>query len=604
MHENKNLYHWVGVVLCLLCMMLSTAASGAATQNLHDFLQDEGYDTTDAQVMQSVHEVGESAEALGVEITVEGLLYDGETLLMGWRTENKTPDELALVQYIEVTAGGQVLDADADHPLSSWIPHYMSRNVHDDPNNNLMGRFIIEHARRYGLAGEVAFVAKFAVQRPIKPLALYDPDGLTRDVEDAAMLDNKAMLDALASQGIPIVESMEEAKALMAQGTVLVAYGGDPLYLSDGEFVSSSIGDLAADDCEQEAFEIAFTVDLGEQKPPITEMEFVRDVLAPIAKETDADTWSRNRVSEILGLAWEQGIELPYQDAMQLMDDEETVYKETLIRLFLKQAWGLYQASWSIEDQAWCNALMLELGLVEVRSYLLPEGDDVSVDKAIAIAQACIFSEYDADAPLSDADVYRQLMTLRPDGADRIWWVAYEARDLAHDGYTVTMTSGGDVLKHSITKGIMDAENPPEPIAIMDRFLYVYGEQSQWDMQLWIDLSDMLRKAEGHMPLAMACYAQQAYALPNDAALTKEDAIRTALGALLVGDIKPWNATAVYLMDGDVAIWKVAVPRTGLGAYQVEMDAYTGEVRDLRGTEEATPLHEGFVLRSVWEAQG
>lgn len=250
------------LAICLTLCLLSSAAFAAATQSLEDFLLDEGIDMADAQARAHVLAIGDAKRALDVEITLEGLYFDGTKLLIGWRTENLTPQKPALVLYTEVQADGVPLRADADHPVSSWWPAMFGLFVAGDPINSLMGRFIIEDAAACDLSGTVEFSAYFVVKRPTKPVVVTDPEIHIPYDHEGTETDRQAMLEAMQAYGVTVADADDtDIQAWREKGYLVVNRFGEHFPQNGAEGVSALTGADLPDTADEEIV-LTFQVDL------------------------------------------------------------------------------------------------------------------------------------------------------------------------------------------------------------------------------------------------------------------------------------------------------------------------------------------------------
>lgn len=250
----------IWMTLCLLS--LSVFALAAPSQNLMDYLADEGIDTSDESAMAHVYTVGDAKEALGVALTLEGMYFDGESLYIGWRTENLRPEEPVLVLYTDVTINGESIRADADHPVSYWWPRMFGLFVAGDPINNLMGRFLVEDTSDYDLQGEAEVSAHFTVMRPTKPLVIIDPEiHVPYDIEDMET-DRLAMIEAMQAYGVTIAEPEDtDVAAWQDKGYQVVNRNGEH-YLADESEGRAALTGADFPDVETEDVVLSFTVDL------------------------------------------------------------------------------------------------------------------------------------------------------------------------------------------------------------------------------------------------------------------------------------------------------------------------------------------------------
>ncbi|HPF88829.1 MAG TPA: hypothetical protein PK537_12340 [Candidatus Limiplasma sp.] len=224
----------IGFWLCLAAALLLTvgAASAAPAQSFEALLGEYGLDAADAQVQTHCMTVEESTEAMGARISVEGVYFDGERLLIGWRTNNLAPEQPVLVLYTDVRIGGVSLgnEAYADYPISAWWPQVFGLSVTGDPINDLMDAYDLEQAQDYDLQGTQEVSVYFTVKRPIKPLVVVDADVLTPCADADAETDRQSMLAAMDDCGVSIALSDElDAQTWMDKGYLVVNQGGELL---------------------------------------------------------------------------------------------------------------------------------------------------------------------------------------------------------------------------------------------------------------------------------------------------------------------------------------------------------------------------------------
>lgn len=250
-------------IMTLICTLFMVSHSFAEpTQDLWDFLADEGFDTSDSQIRSHVFAVEQTQEALDVALTMEGLLYDGEHFILGWRTENLRPESPALVLYTEVTVNGATIQAYADHPVASWWPAMFGLFVAGDPINNLMGRFRVEDAHAYGWQGEVEVVAHFIVKRPTKPMVVVDPKIHEVYENEGTELDRQAMIHAMQSHGVTIAGLNDMDVAAWQDNGFLVVNQYGEHFLEDGSISSSALKGTDLPDAETKEVKISFRVNL------------------------------------------------------------------------------------------------------------------------------------------------------------------------------------------------------------------------------------------------------------------------------------------------------------------------------------------------------
>lgn len=179
--------------------------------------------------------------------------------------------------------------------------------------------------------------------------------------------------------------------------------------------------------------------------------EFVQQVVAPIAQEDASDKWTREQAQAIIRQATENGLRLP-DDALARLEKADSVYKEELMRAFAKIELGFYPASWSLEDQAWYDELLVRCGLRENRSRFLPEPGEISEEKALQTAIQYIHDAFSFEGNVTDAEVYKRYIQymLSEDVAGnptKVWDIEYESVVADMPSFYICITPDGTVIK-------------------------------------------------------------------------------------------------------------------------------------------------------------
>lgn len=344
--------------------------------------------------------------------------------------------------------------------------------------------------------------------------------------------------------------------------------------------------------------------------------EFVQEVMVPKAQESQMESWTEDEVREILRVAEENGLQLTEEQKTQLLD-RGGYYKEELMRIFVKLDLGDQPSTWSIEDQAWYSQMLIDIGLNTESSTALPEEGEATETETLAVVQARIH-ETDPNAPLMDETIYRRhttyLWTPVDDGTlVKQWNVEYEPLDLIHAKYRFVLDTQANILREWTEPGIANMEDVPRPEALRYRFEELYGNFYGWEMEAWVEFQDLLRQAVAVHGVewddSLAFISLSTFALPDANALAKDAAIDRAVMEVMAQEnvqadsLKQSEAYAVYLSDEDSPVWKTTIPTALQGDYLVEINALTGEVRNLHfAATGSSRIARHFMLESVYRA--
>jgi len=249
-------------VLALVVLLQVSAALAAPTQTFADMLADMGLNPTDKQVQSHVLPLTQREQALGVELSLEGLYFDGQRFLLGWKTNNTKPKSPALVQYTQLTVDGVPISADADYPIALWWPQAFGLFITGDPINNLMDYFDTRDAADDQLHGTREVIAYFTVKRPIKPLVVVDGEINTPYQDQDTETDRQSMLAAMKDCGVTIAQPGDmDVKTWQARGyEVINQYGDLANDLSNDTNVEALNGDGWLD-ADTATVTLRFTVD-------------------------------------------------------------------------------------------------------------------------------------------------------------------------------------------------------------------------------------------------------------------------------------------------------------------------------------------------------
>ena len=175
--------------------------------------------------------------------------------------------------------------------------------------------------------------------------------------------------------------------------------------------------------------------------------DFVNQFLAPMSSETAEECWSEAELSQIFTLAEENGVEIT-DEIRAAMESNDPVYKEELLRLFMKIDLGYYPAAWPLEEQAWYDELLVKYGLTEERTRFLPTEGEISQKEALNIACEYILDKWSVDVKQGEFILYQQYMLSEDETGKHIkmWDIEYESADGTI--YVVCLRSDGSVIEN------------------------------------------------------------------------------------------------------------------------------------------------------------
>lgn len=322
--------------------------------------------------------------------------------------------------------------------------------------------------------------------------------------------------------------------------------------------------------------------------------DFVEQVLAPKAVENQSEIWTRAELDELKRIAQENGLPITEQ-LEKAFDRPEGYFKQEVIHAVLRDALGFHYSTWSVEDQAWHENILVKTGLKDFTWATVPQPGDVSLKDAQEIAEKYIADAWAPEPDLMNPEIYRhhqQFQNFKENQHQqgRRWYLEFEALDLSHDGYSFTIESTGKVAEANRRPGM--GKEDPTAYQVFDRYENVSGNMAHWSAETWLSFQRDLKRAvnahgDGGM-ISSSLYLSQEYALPTPDMITKEAAIQLAKevsGA--PGQDHIDRANAVLLADEGTPVWKVSLPHAIEGPikrvlpFLVEINALNGEVRNV-----------------------
>jgi hypothetical protein len=311
--------------------------------------------------------------------------------------------------------------------------------------------------------------------------------------------------------------------------------------------------------------------------------DFVDQIMAPKAAETDSFSFTKEEIDEILRIAAENNLVLSDEDMYRLNHLDESGYdKEELMRRFVKTEYGFYPDAWPIEVQHWYEQMLIAAGLQEgPQVNVLPEGDERTQDEILKIVQDFIHEKYDPNVNLEDPEKYQRFMTYREfqlgEGMKyRQWNLNYEALDLYGTDYCLVLDSAGNIKNEYTVDGIFGASYLTHGQYIFDRFMRVYGDQYgfiNWDSEMLLQYQEAMRRRltmEEYAPFLDREYPilNMTYLIPDDTMISKEAAIekaKEACGSLDYETLYSNSAVAVLMEASGKPVWKVTLQLHGGG---------------------------------------
>ena len=270
--------------------------------------------------------------------------------------------------------------------------------------------------------------------------------------------------------------------------------------------------------------------------------DFVNQFLAPMSSETEEEQWSEAELSQILTLAEENGVEIT-DEIRAAMEADDPVYKEELLRLFMKIDLGYYPATWPLEEQAWYDELLVKYGLAEERTRFLPEDGEIGQEEALDIVRKYILDKWGADVTQVEYTLYQQYMLSEDENgvAIKMWDIEFELADGTI--YVVCLRPDGSVIENEFTTYIHrpEVDTSTDDTQVSDD-IWVLAERMQDDSFYTVDtlahfrsdytpLIEAAGESKDTIVVVMRLLLDIPYAEPKDTDLTPDRAFALATDA-------------------------------------------------------------------------
>lgn len=332
--------------------------------------------------------------------------------------------------------------------------------------------------------------------------------------------------------------------------------------------------------------------------------DFTQTVVSPIASQSDSDVFTPEEIDRILRFAADNNITLD-QEWMDTLNRGEGYYKEELMRALVKTELGFYPGQWSLEDQNWYDQMLVDCGLKDRVSSLVPGEGDFTQDEVIQMALDAFAQGLAVESDLTDTSNYTRWMTLSlyqdsPYRKMKIWSVDYEELN-SDKTYSFSMLDNGLITNLQVYGSSTKIyESALSRAGLAKEFKQVFGENPiDWSMEELEALHNAVTLAEGEniADEGMRAISETHYVIPGliytylDEEEVKQTA-RTACGA--DESLTPY---VIYIGDDPSNMhWKISFrDRDNQFVSYAEIDGKRGEV-EWEGTYENKPWYAPLVL--------
>lgn len=296
--------------------------------------------------------------------------------------------------------------------------------------------------------------------------------------------------------------------------------------------------------------------------------DFTKQVVAPMAMETESESFTADEVGEIIRLAEENGLSVP-QQLKEHWARWGSEYKEELMRALVKTELGFYPGSWSLEDQHWYNEMLVECGLSKGITNLLPGENDFTEEKVLYMANTLFREKLGLTGDINDPAQFQRYLTfgldLLPEGRQlKQWSVGYEDLKtgtqydfLMLDNGLITRASRYDAVSGDVYQSALTEED------IVASFRQHFGKNPlQWHMEVLEQFYHSFAMCDHALQASdpgIRYVGQTPYLMPGShyTYMTEEEAVQLARKACKLDESLP--AYVIYFGDDPGNMhWKIS----------------------------------------------
>ena len=278
--------------------------------------------------------------------------------------------------------------------------------------------------------------------------------------------------------------------------------------------------------------------------------DFVNQYLAPMSQQTEDEKWTDEEMKQILMLAEENGVEIT-EGIREALESSDPVYKEELLRMFMKIDLGFYPATWPLEEQAWYDELLYKYGMKEEITRFLPIEGEISEQEALDIAEKYVLENWSVDISKGQYTRYVQYMLSQDDESGAVnkrWDIEYEAEDGTM--YVLCLTPEGLVIedvfstyvhkpRNVVTEKKEDVDDDVWELArlMMDDRFYTVETLARFQKD-YAELIEAVASSNDQQVILMRLLLEIPYAEPRETDISPEEAFVAAQEAARIAG---WN---------------------------------------------------------------
>ena len=340
----------------------------------------------------------------------------------------------------------------------------------------------------------------------------------------------------------------------------------------------------------------------------LTPKEVVEQVAVPTAQSNMQENYTYEDLKKLISILNENGITLDEGSTlMQAFHAGKGYWEKDTIDEICYSAFGRNQGVWTLEQKHWYGEIMAAIGVWGRNIWLLPEGEEISLSEARALAVKTLKDAYDAELPTESNDDWEVYETF-----ELVWQPETDSFPRENAQWTVWFSRcNGGSLSYDVTfdrfgqnavpwrASFLEKINTKNWGTVMDDLEEREGTCTQWPLETWAEFGNLISGMEMKDQNGWL-YQHAGYRLPPEGAVSAEEAFGIAREKT---GVSGWiGESIICCMDHDRPIYKIC-QRVFLDGTQnggrydhvwcVEIDCMTGEALDMREytyTPDSSPM--------------
>lgn len=310
--------------------------------------------------------------------------------------------------------------------------------------------------------------------------------------------------------------------------------------------------------------------------PELSIYQLIEDYAVPIVRAAGKGNVSAEDMQSLIDKAEANGYQFSEELHRQfaVCRVKGNCDKAFLLTALARAGLGEREFLWSLEDQSWLDDIFVSLGLRSSKEYGIPTSSQYTQEQIEDIAWNELTKDWENErcAMLKDASIYRHGVqyVLGSGYADGYWLITYEPLEMDKLIHIVGVSNSGERVRDET---IIEVKEDVNMDALRRRFILMYGEQENWDQEVWQNFQVYAIASSSVFSKDFLCiYFTFFPDLPENAVEEQQRAIQLALARIGAAASSEQPADGVDRQQGAGAQWGANM--TGVKDYAVRSISY------------------------------